>query len=234
MVAALLRPIFNADTGEQARELVGDALERLRKPLPKVAALLEEAEEDLLAFYGFPADHWAEAALDQPARTGQPRDRPAHRRRRHLPQRPLPDPARRQRRDRAERRVARRAPLPQHPLAGDGPRSEKKEDNRQRGGPRTHRGLSSRRSCRRVTPRPGTQRSATSQLSPKRNRKIGKLTAVSHRESPPRRIPAIPTTADSRRRASRSGGMDWYLAVAVLRATEVEAPLGAAGQPRAI
>jgi len=57
MVAALLRPIFNADTGEQARELVGDALERLRKPLPKVAALLEEAEEDLLAFYGFPVDH---------------------------------------------------------------------------------------------------------------------------------------------------------------------------------
>ena len=58
MVAALLRPIFNADTGELARELVGDALERLQQPLPKVAALLEEAEEDLLAFYGFPADHW--------------------------------------------------------------------------------------------------------------------------------------------------------------------------------
>ena len=57
MVAALLRPIFNADSGEQARALVGDALERLRKPLPKVAALLEEAEEDLLAFYAFPPDH---------------------------------------------------------------------------------------------------------------------------------------------------------------------------------
>jgi putative transposase len=58
MLAALLRPIFNADTGEQARELVGDALERLRKPLPKIAALLEEAEHDLLAFYAFPAAHW--------------------------------------------------------------------------------------------------------------------------------------------------------------------------------
>src|SRR6266545_3989166 len=57
MVAALLRPIFNADTGELARELVGDALDRLRKPLPKVAGLLEEAEEDLLAFYAFPVDH---------------------------------------------------------------------------------------------------------------------------------------------------------------------------------
>src|SRR5947199_7389076 len=54
MVAALLRPIFNADSGEQARELVSDALDRLRKPLPRVATLLEEAEDDLLAFYAFP------------------------------------------------------------------------------------------------------------------------------------------------------------------------------------
>jgi putative transposase len=57
MVAALLRPIFNADTGDLARQLVGDALDRLTKPLPKVAAQLEEAEEDLLAFYAFPVDH---------------------------------------------------------------------------------------------------------------------------------------------------------------------------------
>ncbi len=57
MLAALLRPLFSAEDRERARELVGEALERLRKPLPKVAALLEEAEDDLLAFYSFPADH---------------------------------------------------------------------------------------------------------------------------------------------------------------------------------
>jgi transposase-like protein len=66
MVAALLRAIFNADSGEAAHELVGEALERLRKPLPKLAALLEEAEEDLLAFYGFPADHWAKLRSTNP------------------------------------------------------------------------------------------------------------------------------------------------------------------------
>ena len=66
MLAALLRPIFNADTSELAHELVGDALERLRKPLPKVAALLEEAEEDLLAFYSFPADHWPKLRSTNP------------------------------------------------------------------------------------------------------------------------------------------------------------------------
>ena len=66
MVAALLRPIFNADDREQARELAGDALERLRKPLPKVAALLEEAEEDLLAFYALPAMHWPKLRSTNP------------------------------------------------------------------------------------------------------------------------------------------------------------------------
>jgi putative transposase len=66
MLAALLRPLFNAETGEQARELVGDALERLDKPLPKIAALLQEAEEDLLAFYDFPADHWAKLRSTNP------------------------------------------------------------------------------------------------------------------------------------------------------------------------
>jgi putative transposase len=66
MLAALRRPLFNADSGEQARELVSDALERLRKPLPKIAALLEEAEEDLLAFYAFPADHWPKLRSTNP------------------------------------------------------------------------------------------------------------------------------------------------------------------------
>ena len=66
MVAALLRPLFNAEDGEQARELVGDALERLQGPLPKVAALLEETEEDLLAFYAFPVDHWPKLRSTNP------------------------------------------------------------------------------------------------------------------------------------------------------------------------
>jgi len=66
MVAALLRPIFNADDREQARELVDGALERLSKPLPKVALLIEEAEEDLLAFYSFPLMHWPKLRSTNP------------------------------------------------------------------------------------------------------------------------------------------------------------------------
>jgi putative transposase len=66
MLAALLRPIFNASNATEAKELLGAALERLERPLPKVAALLTEAEEDLLAFYSFPADHWRKLRSTNP------------------------------------------------------------------------------------------------------------------------------------------------------------------------
>ncbi len=66
MLAALLRPIFNAADAVEAKELVGAALERLERPLPKVATLLEEAEEDLLAFHSFPADHWRKLRSTNP------------------------------------------------------------------------------------------------------------------------------------------------------------------------
>jgi transposase-like protein len=66
MLAALIRPIFNADDGEQARELVTAALERLEQPLPKIHELLEEAEDDLLAFYAFPADQRAKLRSTNP------------------------------------------------------------------------------------------------------------------------------------------------------------------------
>jgi putative transposase len=66
MLAALIRPIFNADSGEQARQLLGDAIERLERPLPKVATMLERAEDDLLAFYAFPIDHWRKLRSTNP------------------------------------------------------------------------------------------------------------------------------------------------------------------------
>jgi putative transposase len=152
MLAALIRPIFSADSGDHARELVGDAIARLERPLPKVATMLQRAEDDLLAFYTFPPRPLAQAQEHQPARAAQPRDRPPHRRRRHLPRRRLPDPTRDEPRHRTERRVARRPPLPLTRLARSPPRGT---ERRQRGGARAHPGLS-RRPCRRVTPRPGT------------------------------------------------------------------------------
>jgi putative transposase len=66
MLAALLRPLFNADSGETAGERVTDALGCLQGPLPKVATLLEEAEDDLLAFHCFPAEHWPKLRSTNP------------------------------------------------------------------------------------------------------------------------------------------------------------------------
>jgi transposase-like protein len=41
---------------------------RLERPLPKIAALLEQAEEDSLAFYAFPAEHWRKLRSTNPLR----------------------------------------------------------------------------------------------------------------------------------------------------------------------
>src|SRR5213080_4402469 len=48
MLAALIRPIFNADSGAEARRLLGETVARLERPLPKVARMLVDAEDDLL------------------------------------------------------------------------------------------------------------------------------------------------------------------------------------------
>lgn len=58
MVSAALREVFNAEDQGDARERAAAVAERLTPTVPKVAALLEAAEEDLLAFYRFPAAHW--------------------------------------------------------------------------------------------------------------------------------------------------------------------------------
>ncbi len=66
MVSAALREVFNAEHREQARERVGAVIDRLEPLAPKVARLLEDAEEDLLAFYAFPAAHWSKLRSTNP------------------------------------------------------------------------------------------------------------------------------------------------------------------------
>ena len=66
IVAAALREIFDAEGEEQARSHLGEVLERFRGPLPQLAALLETAEEDLLAFYRFPQAHWSKLRSTNP------------------------------------------------------------------------------------------------------------------------------------------------------------------------
>ena len=58
MVSAALREVFAAEDLRDARERSAAVIARLAPTAPKVAELLTEAEEDLLAFYRFPPSHW--------------------------------------------------------------------------------------------------------------------------------------------------------------------------------
>ncbi len=66
LLAALIRPVFRAEELEQARRRLGEAIGQLERGLPKVAAMLEQAEEDILAFYAFPAVHHAKIRSTNP------------------------------------------------------------------------------------------------------------------------------------------------------------------------
>src|SRR5579862_4331743 len=66
LVSAALREVFNAEDQTQARERVSHVLERLQPVAPKVCQLLEEAEEDLIAFYLLPPEHWSKLRSTNP------------------------------------------------------------------------------------------------------------------------------------------------------------------------
>jgi putative transposase len=65
-VLALIRPIFNATSRDEARDRLSAAVAQLDGRVSKVASVLEEAEEDILAFYAFPADHWRKLRSTNP------------------------------------------------------------------------------------------------------------------------------------------------------------------------
>src|SRR6195952_2420550 len=65
-LGALIRSIFTAPNGTEARRRLADAVTQLQARLPKLAALLEDAEDDVLAFYAFPAEHWPKLRSTNP------------------------------------------------------------------------------------------------------------------------------------------------------------------------
>jgi putative transposase len=65
-LGAVIRSIFTAAADNEAHRRLADAVAQLQARLPKVAALLEEAEDDVLAFYAFPAEHWPKLRSTNP------------------------------------------------------------------------------------------------------------------------------------------------------------------------
>jgi putative transposase len=58
MVAAAIRTVFAQPDAASAHEQFDDIAEKLHRLLPKVAAMMRDAKDDLLAFTAFPQAHW--------------------------------------------------------------------------------------------------------------------------------------------------------------------------------
>jgi transposase-like protein len=66
LVSGAIRQIFAAESAGEARERLTVAVAALGQTAPKVARLLEAAEDDLLAFMSFPAEHWRKLRSTNP------------------------------------------------------------------------------------------------------------------------------------------------------------------------
>jgi putative transposase len=66
LVATAIRQIFAAQSHDEGRLVLAEVAERLERPAPKVAGLLLDAEDDLLAFLRFPRDHWTKLRSTNP------------------------------------------------------------------------------------------------------------------------------------------------------------------------
>jgi transposase-like protein len=87
-------PIFNSDSFAQARDRLSEAVAHLDGRRSKIASMLEDAEARHPRLLRVSASHWRKLRSTNPLERFNPRGRPAHRCRRHLPPRPLTHPAR--------------------------------------------------------------------------------------------------------------------------------------------
>jgi transposase-like protein len=66
MVAATVRTVFAQPDPAMAREQWRKVADGLRERFPRVATLLDEAEEDVLAYLAFPREHWRQVWSNNP------------------------------------------------------------------------------------------------------------------------------------------------------------------------
>ena len=66
MVLALMNTVFAQDSAEAASAQWRVVADQLRGKFPKLAAMMDDAEPDVLAFKSFPKAHWAQIASTNP------------------------------------------------------------------------------------------------------------------------------------------------------------------------
>jgi len=65
-VVALLKTIFAQESAEAVREQWHHVTGALREKYPKLAAMMDEARNDVLAYMDFPREHWTQIASTNP------------------------------------------------------------------------------------------------------------------------------------------------------------------------
>lgn len=65
-VVALLKTIFAQESAEAARDQWHHVADALREKYPKLAAMMDESRDDVLAYMDFPREHWAQIASTNP------------------------------------------------------------------------------------------------------------------------------------------------------------------------
>ena len=58
VVSAFMATAFAQDSADAAKAQWRKIADQLRPKLPKLSAFMDEAEDDVLAYMSFPADHW--------------------------------------------------------------------------------------------------------------------------------------------------------------------------------
>jgi putative transposase len=66
MVSAAIGTVFVQETAEAARLQWRSVADQFREKLPKLSAMMDEAENDVLAFMGFPRAHWPQIYSTNP------------------------------------------------------------------------------------------------------------------------------------------------------------------------
>ncbi len=65
-VIAMIKTIFAQETHQDMRAQWKTIADALRERVPKLAALMDEARDDVLAYTGFPKEHWPQIASTNP------------------------------------------------------------------------------------------------------------------------------------------------------------------------
>jgi putative transposase len=66
MVSAAIGTVFVQETPDAAKKQWRSVADQFREKLPKLAACMDEAENDVLAFMGFPRAHWTQIYSTNP------------------------------------------------------------------------------------------------------------------------------------------------------------------------